>query len=288
MGRHQCRIPVRLLVSHFRLPLYSISNNLTRYYPIALFNNAAYTDAVTERGALTFLIILAFLMFSTTFAHMIIAGMETAETAGNIANLLFSLALIFNGVLVPFNAMPGFWKFMYYVSPFTYLVEALLSAGVANAPVTCASNEFLNFPAPAGSTCKQYMAEYIDLAGGYLLDPNSSQCSYCQINSTNTFLAGVNIYYDHAWRDFGILWGYILFNIAAAPLIYWLARVPKGSKQRRQVATKSDKAEERLQDNAALHGLGAVEKDDGPATPPADVEKGTLPTDVEKAQASAA
>jgi ABC-type multidrug transport system permease subunit len=50
---------------------------------------------------------------------MIIAGMELAETAGNIAQLLFSLTLIFNGVLVPYNVLPGFWKFMYRVSPFT-------------------------------------------------------------------------------------------------------------------------------------------------------------------------
>merc|ERR1712230_126871 len=54
----------------------------------------------------------------------------TAEAASNLANVLFSLCLLFNGVLVGPNAMPGFWIFMYRVSPFTYLVEGLLGNGV--------------------------------------------------------------------------------------------------------------------------------------------------------------
>jgi ATP-binding cassette subfamily G (WHITE) protein 2 (PDR) len=39
-------------------------------------------------------------MFTSTFAHMIIAFNKTAETGGNVANLMFSLTLIFCGVLV--------------------------------------------------------------------------------------------------------------------------------------------------------------------------------------------
>jgi ATP-binding cassette subfamily G (WHITE) protein 2 (PDR) len=67
------------------------------YYPIGLYRNAEPTDAVAERGALMFLYILAFLLFTSTFSHFIIAGMDSAETAGNIANLMFSLCLVFCG-----------------------------------------------------------------------------------------------------------------------------------------------------------------------------------------------
>jgi ATP-binding cassette, subfamily G (WHITE), member 2, PDR len=67
------------------------------YYPIGLYKNAERTDAVTERGALMFLFILAFLLFTSTFTALCIAGIETAETGGNIANLAFSLCLIFSG-----------------------------------------------------------------------------------------------------------------------------------------------------------------------------------------------
>ena len=213
--------------------------DVLRYYPIGLFNNAAYTDAVHLRGAMVFLVILAFLLFSSTFAHLVIAGIETAETAGNVANLLFSLSLLFCGVLVGPTAMPGFWIFMYRVSPFTYLVEALLAASVARAPVTCASNEYVHFNAPPETTCGQYLNQYIAAAGGYLEDPGANNCSFCQISSTDTYLADVSIYFSHVWRDFGILFAYIIFNILGALAIYWLARVPKKSKKEEAIVASS-------------------------------------------------
>lgn len=69
----------------------------TWYYPIGLYRNAEPTDAVTQRGGLMFLLVWTFLLFTSTFTDMVIAGIETAETGGNLANLLFMLTLIFNG-----------------------------------------------------------------------------------------------------------------------------------------------------------------------------------------------
>lgn len=85
------------------------------YYPVGFWHNALYTDSLNERAGLMFLLIWMFMIFASTFTHMIIAAMETAETGGNIANLLFSLSLIFCGVLQTREALPGFWDFMYYV-----------------------------------------------------------------------------------------------------------------------------------------------------------------------------
>lgn len=67
------------------------------YYPIGLRQNAVEAGQVAERGALMFLFILTFLIFAGTFTNMVVAGIETAEAAGNITNLLFSLSLIFCG-----------------------------------------------------------------------------------------------------------------------------------------------------------------------------------------------
>jgi ABC-type multidrug transport system permease subunit len=200
------------------------------YYPIGLYNNAKPTDAVNERSALMFLLIWVFLLFTSTFAHMIIAGIETAETGGNIATMLFSLCLIFCGVLATPDNMPGFWIFMYRVSPFTYLVSAMLSTGLSGTEVVCEAVEYLTFDPPSNQTCFEYMEDYINQAGGYLADNSAtSNCQFCTMARTDTFLASVVSYFSDAWRNFGLMWVYIAFNIVAAVGIYWLARVPKKS-----------------------------------------------------------
>ncbi|KAE8143941.1 ABC-2 type transporter-domain-containing protein [Aspergillus pseudotamarii] len=203
------------------------------YYPIGLYRNAEPTDSVHERGALMWLLILSFLLFTSTFAHMMIAGIELAETGGNLANLLFSLCLIFCGVLATPQNLPGFWIFMYRVSPFTYLVSGMLSTGVGRTTAICEKVEFLHLTPPANTTCYDYMGDYIGSFGGYLENNNATDsCSFCQISSTDTFLSAVSSYYEDRWRNFGIMWAFIVFNIAAAVFIYWLARVPKGSRSK--------------------------------------------------------
>ncbi|KAL4922188.1 ABC-2 type transporter-domain-containing protein [Aspergillus aurantiobrunneus] len=207
------------------------------YYPIGLYNNAKPTDAVTERGGLMFLLIWTFLLFTSTFAHMVIAGIELAETGGNVATMLFSLCLIFCGVLSSADAMPGFWIFMYRVSPFTYLVSAMLSTGLSGTNVECEAVEYLTFNPPANQTCEVYMRDFMDSTrSGYLQDPGAtSQCAFCTMDTTDTFLSSVGSKFDEAWRNFGLMWVYIIFNIAGAVFIYWLARVPKGKKTARTV-----------------------------------------------------
>ncbi|KAK7515313.1 ABC-2 type transporter-domain-containing protein [Phyllosticta citriasiana] len=204
----------------------------TWYYPIGLYRNAEPTDTVHERGALMFLFVWMFLLFTSTFTNMIIAGVDSAENGGTIANLLFTLTLIFSGVLATKEQLPGFWVFMYRVSPFTYLVSGMLSTGVANTDAICADNEYLTF-APAGNqTCGAYMEPYIQSSGGgYLVNPEATDsCTYCAMSSTNQFLAQVDIYWKDAWRNFGLMWVYIAFNVFGAVVLYWALRVPKGKR----------------------------------------------------------
>lgn len=113
----------------------------------------------------------------------------------------------------------------------SYWVSAVLSTGLAKVEVTCANNELTIVSPPDGHTCDDYMADYISRAGGYLLDPKAtSDCSYCKIKDTNIFLSGISSEYNSRWRNFGIMWAFILFNIVAALALYWLVRMPKGKK----------------------------------------------------------
>ncbi|SCO92613.1 probable ABC1 transport protein [Fusarium oxysporum] len=205
------------------------------YYPVGLYNNAKAADQVTERGALVFLFLLMFLIFTGTFSTLVMAGFETSEAGANIANLMYMLCLIFCGILASSDDLPGFWVFMYRVSPFSYLVSGILSAAVANTKVICADNELLQFTPPQNMTCKEYMKPYTDMAGGYLLDESATDtCIFCTMSETNDFLAGVSSYYGDRWRNFGLLWVYVFFNIAAALFVYWLVRVPKRKLDKKQ------------------------------------------------------
>lgn len=202
------------------------------YYPVGLYRNAEAAGQVHERGALIFLFLWAFLLFTSTFTDFVIAGFETAEAGGNIANLLFTLCLIFCGVLATPSSFPRFWIFMYRISPFTYLVSGMLSAAIANTDIVCAANEYSIFDPPSGKTCYEYMEPYMTLEqNGYLQNPNAtSDCSFCAESKSNAFLASVETSYDDRWRNFGIMWAFIIFNVFAALGLYWLTRVPKGKK----------------------------------------------------------
>ena len=69
-------------------------------------------------GGNTFLMLgftIQFYMYTSTFAYMVISALPDAQTGANVATLLFSLILTFNGVLQRPSALPGFWTFMWRI-----------------------------------------------------------------------------------------------------------------------------------------------------------------------------
>lgn len=125
---------------------------------------------------------------------------------------------------------------MYRVNPFTYLVDAFLSTTLANAPVICAADEILRFDAPTNLTCGDYIQPYIEQNGGYLVNPGASgldQCQYCALANTNEFLQSINADFGRRWRNFGLLWAYVCFNLAMTLFLYWAFRVPKKTKPKK-------------------------------------------------------
>ena len=193
------------------------------YYPI-------YGIQSSERQGLILLFSIQFFIFASTFAHALIAALPDSATAGNIATLLFSMTLIFNGVMQPPQALPGFWLFMYRVSPLTYLVDGIAATGMHAKAIVCAPNELSIFNPPAGQICGDYMSAYLTQAPGRLVNPTStSRCEYCPLSNSDQFLASVAIDWNLRWRNFGIVWAYVVFNIVCAVLFYYMFRVKKWS-----------------------------------------------------------
>ncbi|KAF7177256.1 hypothetical protein CNMCM7691_005146 [Aspergillus felis] len=172
-----------------------------------------------------------YVLWSSSLAHLLIAGLETADAASGLATIIFELLLLFCGVITTHEALPGFWIFMYRNNPLTYLISGLLSTSLANVPMTCASNEYQVFNAPENLTCGEYMQGFKSFAGGYLVDEEARTCQYCPFTSTNVFLHHYDADFGSRWRNFGILWAFVAFNIIAAVVLYWATRVPKNWKK---------------------------------------------------------
>lgn len=103
-----------------------------------------------------------------------------------------------------------------------------MSSAVANSKVTCANREIFRMAFTGNLTCNEFLAAYIEAAGGFVLNPTAqSMCEYCPLATTNEFLDRFEISYHTRWRNFGLVWVYILVSIVAGLGRYWVFKVPK-------------------------------------------------------------
>ncbi|RDA88599.1 hypothetical protein CP532_5866 [Ophiocordyceps camponoti-leonardi (nom. inval.)] len=190
------------------------------YYPIMGVQSPS-------RQGLVLLFVLQLLVYSAAFADMTIVSMPDAHTAGSLATVLVLMSILFCGVLQSPTAMPGFWIFMYRLSPFTYWVAGIIATELHDQPIGCTRSEESIFPPPPGMSCGQYLEPFFrGGAQGRLADPDSlSECRYCAFSSADQVLAGSWIYWDQRWRNYGIGWAYIVFDILVAVMLYYLFRL---------------------------------------------------------------
>ncbi|KGO65937.1 CDR ABC transporter [Penicillium italicum] len=216
------------------------------YYLIGMNHNASQAHQTTERGGLMFLLIWGFLMHCGTFTTLVVASAATAEIGAILALLLFVFCLIFCGVMATPASLPGFWIFMYRVSPLTYIISGMMSSGLANIDVHCSDIETTLVQPPSGQTCGSYLGAYLKIAGGAVYNPDAtSDCQFCTIADSNVFLESISSSYTDRWRNFGLIWAYVAFNIAGTLVLYWYVRV-RGSPGLSHVAVWAQKASKYL------------------------------------------
>ncbi|KAF5378810.1 hypothetical protein D9615_006999 [Tricholomella constricta] len=136
-----------------------------------------------SRAGYTYLLIgVTFPLYYTSFAMAVAAMVPSAEIAALLFSVLFSFVLTFNGVLQPFREL-GWWQWMYRVSPYTYIIEALLGQALGRHPIVCSPVELVTLNPPSGQTCQTYLQTYINNAGGYLTNPSAtSDCEFSIYN----------------------------------------------------------------------------------------------------------
>lgn len=181
----------------------------------------------TSRAGYTFLLFgVIFPVYYTTAGQAFAALAPTPTIATLLFSTLFVFTIIFDGVLQPYSQLK-WWQWMYWTSPFTYIIEGLLGQAIANIDINCSPTELVVIQPPLNMTCGDYMSTFISEVGGYLTDSSAtSACNYCPYRTTNEFLSSnFNIMYQHRWRDLGIVLGFTGFNMVAIFVLTYLCRI---------------------------------------------------------------
>lgn len=77
---------------------------------------------------------------------------------------------------------------------------------------------------------KRYTKDFLSYSSGYINNPetmNPEFCEYCLYKSGNEFLDTLDWTVDHRWRNFGIIVGYLLFNLILSTILVYLFRKQK-------------------------------------------------------------
>jgi ATP-binding cassette subfamily G (WHITE) protein 2 (SNQ2) len=184
----------------------------------------------SSRAAFSYLFYcVVYSLYYTTFGQAVVVISPNGVVAATLFGVLFSFMLVFSGVLQPYSQL-GWWQWMYYLSPFTYLIEGLLGQALGNQPITCTSAELVTIEAPSGMSCSAYMDPYIALAGGYLADPNATAaCAFCPFQTTDAYMQfNFNVSYGHHWRDLSVVLGVTGFNVLFMFAGMYLFRIRNG------------------------------------------------------------
>lgn len=184
------------------------------------------TSTISQSQGLVLLFIVQFYIYAASMAQMAVAAVSDPAMAAMFAILMFGLSFIFNGVMQPPDALPGFWIFMWRVSPFTYYIGGIGSTALHGREVICSNEELSVIDPPLGQTCGQYFSKYLEVAAGRLYNPEATTgCEYCSISSADQYLAARRTFWDERWRNYGIFWCYFIFNTFATVALYYLFRV---------------------------------------------------------------
>lgn len=168
------------------------------------------------------LMTMAFELYYVSLGQAIASFSPNEILASLLVPMFFIFIVLFCGVIVPYQALPSFWRsWMYPLSPFRYLLEGFVGVVMHNVPVNCADNELARFQPPDGQSCQAYTQSFIQQMGGSISE-NNGTCSYCQYLNGDEYAKSLNVDYGFKWRDLGILISYIAFNYLVVFFFSWL------------------------------------------------------------------
>ena len=132
---------------------------------------------------------MLFEVFYVGFGQFIAALAPNENFASLLVPAFFTFVVSFCGALVPYASLPQFWQsWMYWLTPFRYLLESFLGVLTHDVPVKCLPREMARFSPPNGMTCREYAEGYAKQSGGYVEDMVDGLCSFCQYSTGDHFV----------------------------------------------------------------------------------------------------
>ena len=186
---------------------------------------------VSDRVGYFFIQFVVYMFHSITFGYAIAAFCES-PTMSAILNPFFTTILyLFSGLFQTPKAMPRFWSsWMYWLDPYHYFIEGLVTNGLDGVPVVCSESSYIKIKVPPSQTCGDYMANFFADGGlGYVSNPNSTDyCDYCQYSVGNDYFeTNIGWSFSNRWRNFGLLWVFTAFNVVLFVVFVYLFRKQK-------------------------------------------------------------
>lgn len=190
------------------------------YFPLKVDNSAS-------RAGVFFLhYCIMFQLYFIGFGLLVLYISPDLPSAAIIMGLSLSFMIGFCGVVQPVRLMPGFWTFMWKVSPFTYFIQSFVSLLLHNKKVECRQDETSYFSPPSGMACGEYSQQFVEANFGYVMNPEDrSNCAYCTYKVGDQYMNTLSFKYSYLWRNFGFYWVYILFNLVGMLVAYYIFHI---------------------------------------------------------------
>ncbi|KAK9486914.1 ABC-2 type transporter-domain-containing protein [Lipomyces starkeyi] len=185
-----------------------------------------------------FFVVLLLQLWHNYLAIWLGAFVPSLITAGIINPFFFVITEVTVGIMIPYTALNGFYKyFIYWANPLSWIVRALVTTALHDVPVICGESELATFTPPSNSnmTCDEFAGYWVEnYSVGRLLNPDAtSNCQFCQYIVGDDYLRQIGFSYSTRWRDIGVFLGFVVCNIFFAYFLYYVMRVVKWNGMRK-------------------------------------------------------
>ncbi|KAM0424822.1 hypothetical protein ACHAPT_009878 [Fusarium lateritium] len=197
------------------------------FYFVCWYYTVGFPDDASRAGS-TFFVMLMYEFVYTGIGQFVAAYAPNEVFASLVNPLILGTLVSFCGVLVPYQQIQVFWRYwIYWLNPFNYLMGSMLVFDIWGSDIKCSEREFARFDPPNGTTCGEYLEDYLGQGLGMisnLVNPDAtSECKVCSYTKGEDYLRTLNLKeYYYGWRDAAIV---VIFALSSYALVYVLMKL---------------------------------------------------------------